>query len=76
MVAICLLQKFADDQATDKMNSAILCHTQPDYMTLMKYAEGLYGKSKKVADIQNEWISNDVFINGVDTSICHSLRKY
>lgn len=46
-----LLKKVANGQAIAETNSAILRYTQPTSMTLMQYAEDLYAKLCKAADV-------------------------
>lgn len=45
-------------------------------MTPMHYADALYAKSCKVADIYDELTLNDIFIKSFDSSLCHSLQEY
>lgn len=71
-----LLYQFANDQASCEMNSRILRHTQRANMTPMQFASDLHAKSCKVADIYAESSLKDIFIEGVDPSICHSTWKY
>lgn len=58
------------------MDSAILRYKQPANMTSMQYAEDLNAKSWKVTDVYDESMLNDIFIEEVDPSICHSLWEY
>lgn len=60
------------------MDSEILLYTKPANMTSMQYADDLYVKSYKVANIYGNATINNIFIDGDDSSICHSysLRKY
>lgn len=44
-----VLNEFANDEATAKMNSIILCWTKPASVSSMKYGDDLYKKSCKVA---------------------------
>lgn len=45
-------------------------------MTLKSYAESLYEKSYKIAEVYDEATLNDFLIERVDPSICLSLQKY
>lgn len=58
------------------MGSTILRYTQPASMTPMQFADDLYAKSCKVANTYEEATLNDVFIEGVGSFICHSLREF
>lgn len=71
-----ILKKFANDQATAEMDFEILRYTQPASMTLMQNTDDLFAKSCKVVDISIESILNNISIEGVNSSICRSLREY
>lgn len=71
-----LLKKLANDQAITKMDPTILRYTHPSSMTPMRYADGLYAKACKVADFYDEYPSNHIFIDGVDSTIYYSLPEY
>lgn len=58
------------------MDSAIQRYTPSDSMTLIQYVDDLYEKFCKVADINDEATLTDIFVEGLDSSICHSLRQY
>lgn len=58
------------------MDSALLRYTQPSNMTLIQYADDLFAKLCKVADVYDESILDDIFIKGVEAYICHSLKKF
>lgn len=45
-------------------------------MTAQQYADDLVAKSCKVADVYDDWKLKNVFIEGVDACIRHSLRHY
>lgn len=70
-----LLKNFATHQTVAKMNSTILRHTQPSSMSQTQNAVDLYVKSCKAADVYDGSTLNDIFIEGVDFSICHSHGK-
>lgn len=57
-------------------DAAILRYMLPTNMFPLKYAEDLVAKSCKVTDVYEQETLNDVFIEGVDESIHHSLRNY
>lgn len=44
-------------------------------MTCMQYADDLKANSGEMAEVYYEVTSNDIFIEEVDFSLCHSLRK-
>lgn len=71
-----LLKKVANDQAIAKADFATLRYMQPTIRTPMQYADGLYSKSCKAAQIYDEYTSNDILIEGFDFFISHSLREY
>lgn len=71
-----VLKKFANDKAIAEIDCTILRFSQPTSMTPMQYADDLYAKSSKVADAYEELTLNNIFIEEVDSSICHSLREY
>lgn len=70
-----LLKKLANDLAIAEKDSAILRYIQLANMTPMQCAEDLYAKTFKVAEINCESMLNNVFIEEVDSSICHGLRE-
>lgn len=41
----------------------------------MQYADDLYAKLCKFANVCNKLITNNIFIEGVDFSVWHSLKK-
>lgn len=45
-------------------------------MTSLQYADGLYKKSCKVADVYGDLTLIAISIKAVDLSIYHSLQKY
>lgn len=55
------------------METAILCYTEPVNMNLMQYTDDFYDKSCRVADVYDEPILNDIFMEGVDSSIYDSM---
>lgn len=57
------------------MEPLILHYTQPTSMTLKQYADDLYAKSCKVADVYDESTLNNSVVEGVDIFSCHSPRK-
>lgn len=71
-----LLKKFSNDQKITKINSATLRCTQPADMTPIQYANDLYAKLCKVSDVYDKTILNDIFIDEVDSSICHCIRYF
>lgn len=68
-----LFKKFASDKEISKMNAAVLRYIQLDSLPPMQYADDLDAKSCKIADAYNDSTLNDIFIEGVDFSICNSL---
>lgn len=68
--------KYANDQTIAKIDFAILCYTQTTSMTSVQYADHLFANSCKDAVFYNESSLNVIFIEGVDSSIWHSLWKY
>lgn len=58
------------------MKFTILLYNQAPSMTLMQYAGHLYKKVSKVEDVSDQFTLNDIFIEGGDFSICHSLWEY
>lgn len=76
MVANNLFKEMTNDQAFAKMDFAILRCTQLASMTLMQYADDLYDKSCKVPEVYDEMALNNIFIEGADSSLSHSLRKF
>lgn len=53
-----------------------MCYTQPPSLPPTKYADALYARSCKLADVYDEAALNDIFIEIIDSSICHSVWKY
>lgn len=49
---------------------------QPTNMKPQKYADYLAGKLFKVADVDDEGKLNNVFIEGVDSTISHCSQQY
>lgn len=41
----------------------------------MQYSDGLYERTRKVAEVYDEPTQNDILIEGVSYSICYSLWK-
>lgn len=52
------------------MDSAIQCYKSPANMNPRHYADDLYAKSCKVANVYDESMLNLIFIKAVDSSIC------
>lgn len=69
------LKTFANDQAIAEKDSRILRYIQSAHMTPTSYADNLYAKTCRIADVYNESFLNDTYIEGVDPSICHSIRE-
>lgn len=68
--------KFESKETIAKMGSKILWYIQSTHMTSMQYSDGLYAKSCKVADVYDNYTSNDISVEGFDPSIWHSIREY
>lgn len=58
------------------MDSAILHYIKPSSMTLIQYADSLYANSCKVIGVYDDSFLNDMFIEDVNSSVCHSFREY
>lgn len=71
-----LLKKFANNEVKAEMDSKILRYSEQAYMTFMRYADDLHGKSCKVANVFDESTLNYIFIESVNPSVFQSLRKY
>lgn len=71
-----LFEKFANDQDIAEKDYAILLYVLPANMTPVQYADDLYSKFCKVADVYGESTLNDIFIKELNLSICHSLGKH
>lgn len=71
-----ILKKFYTDQANVDYDATNLGSMRPSTMTLQQFADDIVAKSFKVADVYGESTFNDILIEGVDSSIRHSLRKY
>lgn len=71
-----LLIKYAWDQAIAENDVAVQRNVQPSNMTMERYDDDLNAKSCKGAGVYNESTLNDVFSEGADASIRHSLRNY
>lgn len=71
-----LLKIFAIYLIIVEIDPANLCYTQPPNITFMQYAADLYAKLSKVADIYEDPALNDIFIVGVDYSVCRGLLEY
>lgn len=67
-----LLKKFSNDHAVAEMSFEILQYTQPAHMAPMQYTVDLYAKSHKVVDVYDKSASNNIFIEAVNSSTCHS----
>lgn len=70
------LKKFANNHAIDRMDSRISRYIQTAQMTPVRYVDDLYELSCKVAVVYKESNPNEIFIEGIDPSICHSLWEY
>lgn len=68
-----LLKKFANYQATARMNSANLQYIQPPDMFLMQHVDVLFAKSYMLGEFSNESKASDNSVEEVSSSICHSL---
>lgn len=53
-----------------------MTYSQLANISAMKYANDLYTKSCNVAEVDDKATLNDIFIDGVNSPICHSLHKY
>lgn len=58
------------------MNFANLRYTQPASINPVQYVHYVYAKSYKVADVYDEYTLPNIFVEGVDTSICHCIKVY
>lgn len=70
------LKKIARDQAIAERDSKILRSIHPAHMPPTQYANDHYEKSCRVADVHGESTLNNIFVEGVDPSICHSVPEY
>lgn len=70
-VVNCLLMKLANYEAIAELDSKIYCHMRPAHMTAMQYANDPYAKSCKIVYVYEESTLNEIFIEGVDPTICH-----
>lgn len=71
-----ILQKCANDQAVDELDSAILRYTQLTSLTPIQYAVGLYTRSCRVTGVYDESTLSNNFFKAVDISPCHNLGNY
>lgn len=71
-----LLTKYATAQGIAKNDGGIFCYAQSSGLTPHKYTNDLVAKFCKVADFYDGSALNDVFIEDVNVSIRHVLRKY
>lgn len=71
-----LLKKFTNGQAIAGLDFSISRHSQASSTNTMQYAENLYAKSCKVADVYDESTLNGILVCGVDSAICHCLSNY
>lgn len=70
------LKKYATDQGIAEYDAAIFHYMQPDKTTHQQYANDLVAKYCKVAHVYDKGTLKDVFVEGVDASIRHSLRHF
>lgn len=68
-----LIKKDATHDAITEYDIVILRYVQPDNTNSQQYDDDLVAKLCKIADVYDEGILNDVFIEGVYKFICHSL---
>lgn len=69
-----LLKKSANVQAIAEIDPIILRYTQSGSISSMQYADVLHDKSCNVVDVYGEFILNDISMEGVASSIGHSLK--
>lgn len=68
-----LFEKFANDEAIAKMDIAM--YKKPTNMTAIKCVGDLYTNWCKVANVYDEAKLYIIFIERVDSSVCHSVRE-
>lgn len=71
-----LLKEYTADQVNAEYDAIVLRYMQLANMTLQQYVDDLTAKTCKVADAYDEDTLKDVFIEGADQSISHSLQTY
>lgn len=71
-----LLTKYDEDKSLAGYDAAILVYLQPAKITHQQHTDGLFAKGCTVADVYVDKTQEDIFIEGVDASICHSLVHY
>lgn len=57
------------------MDYVVLCYTQLANVTSMQLGNNLYAKSCKVTDNYGKAKLNDICIERVDCTICHSMAN-
>lgn len=71
-----LLKEYTTGHAFAEYEGTILRYMQPANMIPRQYVGSPIGKSGTVANVYDECTLNDVFIEGGDQSIRHSLQNY
>lgn len=58
------------------MDFKVFCYIQPAHMTTMQHSNDLYARTCKVAVVYYDSTPKNIFIKGVDPSICRSLKEH
>lgn len=74
-VATFFLKKHATSEIIEQTLSNITRFVQPSNMILNQYAEELMTKILWSGDVYEEYTLNEIFIEGLDASIRHSVRE-
>lgn len=71
-----LLEKVATVEKFAETESSITILTQPAGMNLLLYAEEFVAKTLRCGDVFEKYALNEVFTNGLDSSIRKRVREY
>lgn len=64
------------DQVIAEYDAAVPRYMKPTNMTSRQYADDTFAKSCRFADVYDGRSLNDVFIEDVNASVCHSFRYF
>lgn len=70
-----LFKMFANDQEIAEMDFKNLRYIQPADMASIQYDNYLNAKSCEIKNVYDESTLNVIFIEGINSSICHSIQE-
>lgn len=71
-----LLKKCTTDKVVAETKFKITLFVHPSGLTSSQYTEELVTKNLRYGDAYEEYVLNKIFMEGLDTSIVPSMRKY